>query len=354
MNNWIRARLHKLIKEEINAGKRIIVCPYGEWGMVLADILEKAYGIKDTIILDNGLSKYNSEIHPVEELKEWNTEDMTIILTSISIKNSKEIERQIKELGINISIKNILQPEIQESPQKESYFQDLKKILYCKKVRKKILMRVGGDEGDGGYIMVDDFDNTIRAYSFGIGNNVSWDMDIANKGMKVFLYDHTIDHLPRVHNNFTFYKLGVGKGNNCLPLEEILNDNGDLDNHNLIMKMDVEGTEWDVLDNIPISLLSNFKQISLELHGVCKCECQEKILKILQKISVTHQAIWVHGNNADKAEVANGILIPNLIEVTYVRRDSYSFDDGACKFPIPLDLPNLMYRHDFDMGNWGE
>ncbi len=354
MSTWIRGKLHQLVKEELNAGKEIIICPYGEWGMLLADLLEKAYGRKNTIILDNGLSKYNPDIHSVEDLSKYDTKNMTLILTSTSAKNSEEIQSQIKALGINICIKNILELETEERSYKESYFRDIKKILSCKKVVGKELIRVGSGEGDGGYIMIDDFDHTMVAYSCGIGNDVSWDMDIANKGMKVFMYDHTISRLPRVHNNFIFYNFGIGEGSKCLPLGEILKKNGHLDNRDLILKMDIEGAEWEVLNDISSDLLYNFKQISLELHDICKWEWRQKILKVLQKIRMTHQAVWIHGNNAGQAEVANGILIPNLIEVTFVRKDSYLLIDAECDFPMSLDLPNLKYRNDFELGNWGE
>lgn len=354
MEAWVRGKLRKMIQEEIDTGRKIVVCPYGEYGMVLVDFLEKMYGIKDVIILDNGLSKYNSSIHAVEDLKGMDTKNMTLILTSISVKNNEEIKKQIKELGTDIVIRNILEPEIQNSPQKADYFQDIKKHLCCKRIREKSYVRIGGDRGDGGYIMVDDFNDKMRAYSVGIGDNVSYDSELANKGIKVFMYDHTICRLPQVHSNFIFHRLGVGTGDNCLPLEDILRENDDLDNHNLILKMDIEGAEWEALDSVSSELLSNFIQISLELHGICNLEHKEKILRTLQKISLTHQAIWVHGNNADKAEIANEILIPNLIEVTYIRKDACLFEDGACEFPMPLDLPNLARRRDFILGNWGE
>lgn len=41
MATWIRAKLHQMVKEEVSAGEKIVVCPYGEWGMFLVDILEK-------------------------------------------------------------------------------------------------------------------------------------------------------------------------------------------------------------------------------------------------------------------------------------------------------------------------
>lgn len=354
MYTWIRSYLNKIIKQELNAGKKFIVCPYGEYGMLLVDLLEKAYGINDVIILDNGLSQYNSAIHPISDLKKWDVKDRVLIITAINTKNNKEIEKQLKELDIDIKIRNILKPEIWETPEKESYFREIKKRMCCKKIKGKSLIRVGGMDGDGGYIMVDDFNGDMRAYSLGIGNNVSWDMDIADKGVQVFMYDHTITGLPQVHTLFHFYRLGVGEEVGCLPLKKILEKNNDLDNDNLILKMDIEGAEWEVINKIPTDLLNNFKQITLELHNMCKLENKEIVLKVLEKINMTHQTIWVHGNNAGQAQIANGILIPNLIEATYARKSSYLFENGEkCEFPMPLDLPNLAKRRDFDLGDWG-
>lgn len=111
--------------------------------------------------------------------------------------------------------------------------------MCCKRIREKSYVRIGGNRGDGGYIMVDDFNDKMRVYSVGIGDNVSYDSELANKGIKVFMYDHTIYRLSQVHNNFIFHRLGVGTGDNCLPLEDILRENDDLDNHNLILKMDI-------------------------------------------------------------------------------------------------------------------
>ena len=44
--------------------------------------------------------------------------------------------------------------------------------------------------------MVDAFDAVDAAYSFGIGDNVAWDKEIAQRAIPVHMYDHTIDQLP--------------------------------------------------------------------------------------------------------------------------------------------------------------
>lgn len=46
-------------------------------------------------------------------------------------------------------------------------------------------------EGDGGYILLNDFENIYFisiAYSFGIRNNVSFDFELAEKNIDVFMY----------------------------------------------------------------------------------------------------------------------------------------------------------------------
>ena len=51
--------------------------------------------------------------------------------------------------------------------------------------------RVGKDF-DGGYVMLADFEAATidAAYSFGIADDVSWDEEIADRGIEVFMYDY--------------------------------------------------------------------------------------------------------------------------------------------------------------------
>jgi hypothetical protein len=69
-------------------------------------------------------------------------------------------------------------------------------------------VRVGCD-GDGGYVMLDDFRNINSCYSVGIGPEVSWDLDMARRGLRVFQYDHTVKEPPVKHDKFIFTPLGL-------------------------------------------------------------------------------------------------------------------------------------------------
>lgn len=88
------------------------------------------------------------------------------------------------------------------------YFKLIKKLCAVNKVEGYHLKRIGGNN-DGGYVMLDDFDNSKIAYSFGIGQNISWDECIANKGIDVYCYDHTIDALPKENVRLHFNKIGI-------------------------------------------------------------------------------------------------------------------------------------------------
>lgn len=55
--------------------------------------------------------------------------------------------------------------------------------------KKRILL---GEKTDGCYVLLDDFENIKYAYSFGIYRNIQFDKALADKGIDIFMYDHTI------------------------------------------------------------------------------------------------------------------------------------------------------------------
>lgn len=44
--------------------------------------------------------------------------------------------------------------------------------------------------------MLDDFSKTVAAYSFGINDDISWDIDVAKRGVHCYMYDYTITSIP--------------------------------------------------------------------------------------------------------------------------------------------------------------
>ena len=64
-------------------------------------------------------------------------------------------------------------------------------LLLTKEVvgKQRILL---GKKGNGCYVILDDFENIKYAYSFGIDNNVNFDKALADRGIDIYMYDHTI------------------------------------------------------------------------------------------------------------------------------------------------------------------
>lgn len=80
--------------------------------------MHDVYGIKDIIILDNKISKYNSEIHGLSYCKKLNKDDYVIFIASTNI----EIYDELKKNALNYfqeddivemdSMKEIMSPKM--------------------------------------------------------------------------------------------------------------------------------------------------------------------------------------------------------------------------------------------------
>lgn len=85
----------------------------------------------------------------------------------------------------------------------EKFYQTLKSRLKIRRAENVSFVRVG-QNGDGGYVMADDFRKGGIAYSFGISTEISWDFAMSQRGYDIFMYDMTIDGLPFENEKFPF------------------------------------------------------------------------------------------------------------------------------------------------------
>lgn len=222
--------------------------------------------------------------------------------------------------------------------------------------------RVGKDF-DGGYVMLDDFtpESIEAAYSFGIADDVSWDEEIADRGIEVFMYDHTIDKLPVEHPRFHYFKLGITgykKDPNLNTLSENLAHNGHTERKNLIMKMDVEGCEWDVFQQAETGIINQFSQIIIEFHDLIAAVYDSgklvTVLSVLEKINKTHQSVHAHANGSTVPLSIGDLALSDVMEITYLRRDAdkYQFVPNTRQFPTDLDQPTYAGGYDVYLGRF--
>lgn len=219
------------------------------------------------------------------------------------------------------------------------------------------LCRVG-KEDDGGYVMAmkgDKYSDENIAYSIGICDDVSWDLEMAKAGYQIYQYDHTIKKLPCKNESFHWKKIGLTGGTETKELkrlETLLTENGHEKMSGGLLKIDIEGYEWSVLAECEDKILNQFDQIVIELHNFHNLNNRSIIMKALNNIKNTHQVIYVHCNNMSPVGYCGDIIMPNCLEAIYVKKDKYKFKE--CKFisPTSLDKPNLARIPEIKLGNW--
>ena len=213
-----------------------------------------------------------------------------------------------------------------------------------------------GSRYDGGYIMLQDFEGISGAFSFGIGGNVRWDLAMAEKGIPVQQYDHTVTGPPAHHDLFHFHKERIGVVEEENPPTRILSTliaaqpPGEM-----ILKIDIEGDEWAVFAQTDPDELKIFRQILVEFHHFPKVAdpaWREQAMTALAHLGRHHGVVHVHGNNFAEAIHAGDICIPNGFEVTYVRKDAYHLVPTTETFPGACDRPNNPYWPETQLGTF--
>ena len=199
--------------------------------------------------------------------------------------------------------------------------------------RKRVLM---GEKKDGCYVMLDDFENIKIAYSIGISVSNQFDKALADKGIDIYMYDHTISRLPSENEKFHWKKIGIGgnseRSSNIQTLQDMIKENGHINQKNMIFKMDVEGAEWNSLNDISEKILCQFKYLLFEFHFGKK----DLILfyNILKKIYKTHQAFYVHCSPFSRIISFGNNRLCSALEVSYIIRNGYKFSKDKSFYPI--------------------
>ncbi len=284
-----------------------------------------------------------------------------------------------------------------------------------------------GANSDGGYVLID-LPAYDALYSYGIGDNISFDLDFVSQyDAPVFCYDHTISSLPDTglvfpvgsspeNNvnvelevywnikkddviikslnqeyadtfNFTIEKLDgkrlrfvitrtdvdSGWGQELMlyisprrnklhwkqeglsgraepglgTLEQHIMENGHMEARNLLLKVDVEGSEWEVFDGLPVRILKKFQQVVVEWHGIAENNFEysaDKKWEVLNKLHKHFHVIHVHQNNWGPIHSLGEFKVPTVLEVTYLRRDpEFVVAPSVTNYPMEgLDFANRL------------
>jgi len=242
-------------------------------------------------------------------------------------------------------------------------------------IPKKNLMRLG-PKRDGGYIVDKRIIGKIEyIITCGLSDDWNFEKDFLNKNSKtiVLAYDHTVNlafwvkrllkdilhffllkkiSFWKFKNIFRYFdyvlffkkknkhfKIKIGKKNlhnKVITIDKILNNK-----RNILLKVDIEGGEYDVLKDIKKNqkkincLIVEFHSVKKNLQKIYNFVNQNKDLKI----------IHIHGNNISKLDKYG---FPYAIEITFINSKFYKFQKkNNYNYPIKnLDYPSVKRNKD--------
>ena len=208
-----------------------------------------------------------------------------------------------------------------------------------------------GSKADGGYLVPDDLDGIRYAISPGVAKEISFDLDLAARGIDVVMLDASVDGPPQRNERFTFYPLWLDSYDSETTITVQTLVDGLPADADLLLEMDIEGTEWRVIHSMSRALQQRFRIMAIELHPMDDAAHRSRLPDFeagIRKLLQTHRIVHIHQNNASPLYSLAGSKVAGAIEITLHRRDRSTPQPGkTVQLPHPLDKPNLPFLPDY-------
>jgi hypothetical protein len=206
------------------------------------------------------------------------------------------------------------------------------------------LKRYGGAH-DGGYLMCENLAGGVESvYSYGIATEDKWGCDVSRQFVvPIHQYDCFTPHRPICEGgHFVFHDECVGpraETINAQPFDTLPSQiarNGDAGKR-LLVKIDIEGAEWDSLIATPDAVLDTIDQMPMELHGTDEA----KFVELLRRLKRQFHLVNLHFNNYTCTAAATP-LPAWAFQVLWVNKRVGVLDpDGPSPAPpSPLSAPD--------------
>ena len=190
-----------------------------------------------------------------------------------------------------------------------------------------------------------DLEGIEYCFSPGVSKVSDFESHLADRGIKSFLADYSVDQPATTRPEFTFDKkfLGAFDGGKYMTFSDwkdkyIKDYTGDL-----ILQMDIEGCEYEVILSTPDSLLNQFRIMTVEFHHLQNLFDPFAFTlfsscfgKLLQNFHVAH----IHPNNFRGSVKFGEIEIPEVMEFTFINKRRVSSTKLQKVFPHKLDVEN--------------
>ena len=166
-----------------------------------------------------------------------------------------------------------------------------------------------GESNDGGYLMCGNLLGGVESgYSYGISGYDKWGCDISTK-LKVTVHQYDCFDTTRPacpDGNTVFHAECVGDTRKTVDgrvFDTIANQfakNGDRSKR-IVLKIDVEGAEWDSFLSVPDEILERIDQMAVEFHWLADENARwihdDNYLRVVQRLKQFFEVGHIHFNN---------------------------------------------------------
>ncbi len=204
------------------------------------------------------------------------------------------------------------------------------------------LIRIGG-EADGGYLVPDDLEGITACFSPGVAQEATFEADLLDRGVRCHLIDGSVSSAPFEAENMTFERLFLGA--HTKPGWTSLADwvkRREPSDGELILQMDIEGSEWSVLGGSDRSTLRRFRIIVAELHDLhllATTAGMRRVQDAFYALEADFDLVNIHPNNYEYPVDYRGVSLHPVVEATWLRKDRL-LGHSARHQPHPLERPN--------------
>jgi hypothetical protein len=123
----------------------------------------------------------------------------------------------------------------------------------------------------------------------------------------------------------------------------------------ILLKIDIDGSEWEVFEAASIEGLKRISQITCEFHEFSRmadAKWRERAVLVMRKLKSIFEVVHVHGNNNRSMLLIANVPFPECVEVTLVNRAFWKFEPSTEVFPTAIDQPNLRGYPDLFLGSF--
>jgi hypothetical protein len=162
-----------------------------------------------------------------------------------------------------------------------------------------------GPPSDGGYLVPDSLSGIQACFSPGVATESGFELACAQRGMDVYMADGSVDGPAIDHPRFGFVKRHVGlvDSDPTTTLDSWIDSVGIGRDTDLLLQMDIEGSEYAAIAALSPARLSQFRYIVVEFHQLHLLwhEVHFDLMEaVFMKLLSGHTCVHIHPNNSGR------------------------------------------------------